>query len=83
MIDASTIIWASADIARDLDLEISGVEVNGLWVSFSRESVGEIATLLSNGTLGFNPELTTAADYRAILGIAKYHELELIEVGND
>ena len=81
--ETSTVIWASADIARDLNLEITGAAIDGVWVSFSRGDGADVATLYSDNALVFNVNRTSAADYRALLGIASYHNLELIEVHND
>ena len=80
--DISTVIWTGADIARDLNLEIGSVSTDGFCVSFCRGDSVDIVTIFGDGALLFKCEHITAADYRALLGIAKYHELELIEVQN-
>lgn len=78
-VENSTMIWAAADIARDLNLEISGASVDGAWVSFYREGEPEMVTLWRTGGLLYNPKVTMR-DYRALVGIAKYHNLEICEV---
>ena len=75
----STIIWAAADIARDLKLEVTGASIGGVWVSFARDDGPEIVTLYNDGALVFYCERATSKDYRALLGIAAYHGLELCE----